>query len=68
MGIGLSRQLKGASKILPLVLPPRGGHLRLHAGIEDNMPQREKCPQRSSALDDSVAGILLNSVGHSHRG
>ena len=40
-GVGLSRQLKNASKILPTVFPPRRGHLRLQTGIKDNLPQRE---------------------------
>ena len=60
-GAGLPRRLKNESKILPTVFRPRRGHLRLHTGIKDNLPQREKCPQRSCALQQNQVEDRLSS-------
>ena len=60
-GAGLPRRLKNESKILPTVFRPRRGHLRLHTGIKDNLPQPEKCPQRSCALQQYQVEDMLSS-------
>ena len=66
-GVGLSRQLKNASKILPTVFPPRRGHLQLLTGIKDHQPQREQCPQRSCACQQHQADYAQLCIMSSKR-